>query len=71
MSPIDGSIISGRAAWREHDKRHGVTNVADFKNQWESQAREREKFFQGESSYDRKERIEALKHAYEKHTRRR
>ncbi len=69
-SPVDGSVIIGRKSLREHNARNNVTNAADFKETWASAAKERERFFSGNASYDRKERIEALKHAYEKHRRR-
>jgi len=70
-SPVDGSIVTGRRSLREHNKRNDVTNAADFKETWEKAAKEREKFYTGSSSYDRRDRIEALKYAVEKHTRRR
>lgn len=66
VSPIDGSVITGRAALREHNKRHNVTNVADYNKpggQWEKQAKEREKFFTGQG-YNREQRREALKQSY-------
>lgn len=69
-SPVDGSIIVGRRSLREHNKRNNVTNVADFKDTWKEAADERRKFFEGNKSYDRKDRIDALKHAFEKHRRR-
>lgn len=64
-SPVDGSMIVGHRSLREHNKRNGVTNVADFTNTWAEAKKEREKFFSGDASYDRKERVEALKHAWE------
>lgn len=70
VSPIDQSVVSGRAALREHNKRHGVTNAADYTNEWKQKAAERARFFTGDPTYDRADRIDALKHAYEKHTRR-
>ena len=30
VSPIDGSVIDDRGKLREHNKRHGVTNAADY-----------------------------------------
>lgn len=68
-SPVDGSVIIGRKSLREHNKRNGVTNAADFTETWKSAAKERERIFNGDKSFDRKERIEALKHAFEKHRR--
>ena len=31
VSPIDGSVVSGRAGLREHCKKHGVVPTADLK----------------------------------------
>lgn len=59
VSPIDGSIISGRVAYAEHCKRYGVTNVADYKDSWAKAAKEREKLFSGQS-HDSERRKEAL-----------
>lgn len=69
-SPVDGTIVSGRRALRDHNKRNNVTNAADFKETWEKARKERESFYSGESKYDRAARIDALKHAWEKHRRR-
>lgn len=69
-SPVDGTVIIGRKSLREHNIRNGVTNAADFKETWEKAAKEREKFYSGDSRYDRADRIEALKYAFEKHRRR-
>jgi hypothetical protein len=68
-SPVDGSIIIGRKSLREHNIRNNVTNVADFKETWAKAEKERERFYKGDASYDRAHRIEALKHAFEKHRR--
>lgn len=69
VSPVDGSVITGRRALREHNKRHGVTNVADYKNEWRDKAKERASFYSGDAKYDQKRRIEHLKNAFEKHRR--
>ncbi len=69
VSPVDGSVISGRAAMRDHFKQHGVTNVADYKNEWADKAKERERFYGGDTTFDRERRIEHVKRAYEKHSR--
>jgi hypothetical protein len=45
VSPIDGKVVHGRKGLRDHEKRHNVTNVNDFKGQWEKAARERERYF--------------------------
>lgn len=70
VSPIDGKMINGRKSLREHNKRHNVTNVADFKNEWAEKAKERERFFSGDTSYDKDRRIEHLRKAFEKSNRR-
>jgi hypothetical protein len=69
-SPVDGTIVSGRRSLREHNLRNNVTNAADFKETWEQARKDRESFYSGDTKFDRKERIEALKYAYEKHRRR-
>lgn len=70
VSTVDGKVISGRRALREHNKRHGVTNAADFTNYWAKKAEERASFYSGDPKYDRKRRIEKLVHAYDKLSRR-
>jgi hypothetical protein len=68
VSPIDGRVISGRAALRDHNKQHNVTNVADYKETWAKAEKERERFYRGGKGYDRERRIEHIKRAYERHT---
>lgn len=34
VSPVDRKVVRGRAGLREHDRRHGTTNIADFKETW-------------------------------------
>jgi hypothetical protein len=70
VSPVDGSVITGRKALREHNKRHDVTNAADFKQSWEEAKKKRERFYSGDPSYDSKRRVEHLRQAFEKHFRR-
>lgn len=70
VSPIDGTVVHGRKGLREHEKRHNVTNVSDFKETWAKQARDRERFFNGDPSYDRKARVEALVNSFDKLSRR-
>jgi len=33
-SPIDGSVISSRPQLEAHNRRHGVTNSADYPKEW-------------------------------------
>lgn len=66
ISPVDGKVVGGRRALREHNKRHNVTNTADFTNVWKKQSEERAKAYVGGQGYDSARRIEHLKRAYEK-----
>lgn len=68
-SPVDGSIVSGRAALREHNRRNNVTNTADYKNEWADAAKKREAFFTGKSRDP--ERARELARAWERHQTRR
>lgn len=34
VSPIDGQLIDDRGKLRRHNKQHGVTNSADYTDQW-------------------------------------
>jgi hypothetical protein len=65
VSPVDGKVVTGRAALRDHNKRHGVTNVADFKNEWATAYQKRADFYQGKQG--REERVQAIAQALEKH----
>lgn len=71
VSPIDGKEVRGRVAYREHCKRHNVTNMSDFKGEWERAAKERAKMYTPGAGYDKARRIEAIKYAVEKHMRKR
>lgn len=62
VSPIDGTVIRGRSGLREHFKRHRVTWADDFKEEWKKPRTPK--------SDSRADRIEALKYAYDKHSRR-
>lgn len=66
VSPVDGTIVTGRAALREHNKRHNVTNVADFTGEWERKAKERAAMYSGDKNFDAKRRKEALIRSYDK-----
>jgi len=66
VSPVDGKVITGRRALREHNKKHDVTNIADFKNEWAEKAKERARFYNGDTSYDSQRRKEHLIRAIEK-----
>ena len=68
VSPIDGKIVRGRKGYRNHCKEHKVTNSSDYTEQWKQQTKERQQIHSNKQA--KAERIEALKYAYEKHTRR-
>jgi hypothetical protein len=69
VSPVDGRVVHGRKGLRDHNKELNVTNADDYKEEWKAKAAERARFYSGDKSYDRKDRVEALKHAFEKHRR--
>jgi hypothetical protein len=66
VSPIDGKVVSGRVALRQHNKIHDVTHPSDFKETWEKARKEREKVFTPGSGYDSARRKEHIKRALEK-----
>lgn len=66
----DGTVISGRKAYREYCKRYGVTNPSDFKNQWEKQRTERERSRTPGAGYDSRRRIEHLVRNFDRLSRR-
>lgn len=70
-SVVDGSVITGRRALREHNKRNDVTFSEDFKGEWGSKRKVRDSMYSGDPKFDRQRRLEAIKHAVETHTRRR
>lgn len=62
VSTVDGSVIHGRAGLREHDYKHGTTNVADYTETWAKRQRQRELYATGQL-VDRK-RTEAVARAF-------
>ena len=71
-SPVDGTIITGRAALRAHFKQHNVTYTSDYDSPggyWEKKRAEREKFYTPGAGADRERRIQHLIRAYDKHRR--
>lgn len=68
-SIVDGTVITGRAALREHNRRNNVTFTEDYKQEWKDKAKAREKMFSGDPSFDRKRRVEAIQASIEKHRR--
>ena len=64
VSPVDGSIIDDRGKLREHNKRHGVTNVADYgEGYFERRGKEKFADQQGATKEAKMERVNAIKKA--------
>lgn len=61
-SPIDGTVISGRKAYREHMEKHGVVPAAEFsKEHYENARKERERVMNGNwNAAERQARREEL-----------
>lgn len=70
-SSVDGTVITGRRALREHNKRNGVTFTEDYRSDWDRARKERDTMFSGDAKFDRKRRVDHIVNAVEKHTRRR
>lgn len=61
VSPIDGKIVSGRAALREHNKKHGVTNIADYSPEYfEKRGKEMTLEARGQTPEAKKERCQLI-----------
>lgn len=61
VSPVDGKVVHGRKGLREHDRRNGTTNVADYKNVWEKRQQKRADLFQGRGP----SQVETIRRAYD------
>lgn len=65
----DGTVISGRAAFRQYCKDHNVTHVSDYNTPggyWDQKKAERERSFTPGAGYDRQRRIEHIKAAWDR-----
>jgi hypothetical protein len=68
ISPIDGTMIDDRGKLREHNKKHGVTNVADYGEQYfERRQTEMHNETIGNTKEAKRERIETIKEAMHRH----
>jgi len=47
VSTVDGSIVHGRRGLREHNLRHGTTNIADYTETWKKNLERRAAFAEG------------------------
>ena len=64
VSPVDGSVITGRKALSEHNKRHGVTNIRDYGDQYfERRQKELSNNTLGNTREAKRDRVEAIKKA--------
>ena len=62
VSPIDGSVMTCRGKLREHNKKHGVTDIRDYGNSYfEREAKERHNRLTGNTREAKAERIETIK----------
>lgn len=70
-SPVDGSIISDRSKLREHNRRHGVTNIRDYgdKGYFDRKAGERQAELAGTSRRAKEERVDTIKRAIDQYRR--
>ena len=50
VSPIDGTVITGRKGYAEHCRKHGVVNAQEFDSEWKRKAEQRESFYKGDRS---------------------
>lgn len=68
-SPVDGSIINGPKGLREHNKKHGVTNIQDYGDSYfERKHKERSADILGQTKQAKKERVETIRKAIHRHT---
>jgi hypothetical protein len=62
-SPIDGSIISCRSQLRDHNKKHGVTDIRDYGHQhFETRGKEMYREKTGDNPQAKKERQQLIEH---------
>ena len=65
-SPITGELITCPKQLREHNKRHGVTNIADYsKEHFKKKGQENVRQFHGNDKASKEHRIDILKQATE------
>jgi hypothetical protein len=68
VSSIDGSVITSRSKLRSHNAKHGVVPYEEFGDAYfQRKAQERQRLLNGATPQQRRERTEALIHAFEKH----
>lgn len=69
----DGTVITGRKAWRDYCKQHEVTHVSDYNTPggyWDKKRAERQRLFTPGAGFDSSRRKERIIRAIEKLNRR-
>lgn len=67
-SPIDGSIISDRAHLREHNRKHGVTDMRDYSPEYiKKRADARQQYLGGTTEKARRDRVNTIMESIERH----
>jgi hypothetical protein len=67
VSPIDQTVISSRPQLEAHNKRHGVTNIADYSQQhFDTKAKERSLATLGQTEADKQDRKAIIANELEK-----
>ncbi len=64
VSPITREVITSRPALRAHNKRHGVTNTADYSHEF--LAKRSKERLDGQATAGKADRINLIKQAMEK-----
>jgi hypothetical protein len=68
VSPVDKSVISSRPKLEAHNRRHGVTNMADYGPDYFQKAdRARSAKMQGATKEEKRQRIETIQQAIAYH----
>jgi hypothetical protein len=61
VSPIDGTVVTGRASLRQHNEKHGVTNIGDYEaGHFEKRGKEMKAECLGTTAEAKKERQQLI-----------
>jgi hypothetical protein len=61
VSPVDGTVVTGRASLREHNERNGVTNIGDYEaGHFEKRGKEMKAEATGQTAEAKQERCELI-----------
>lgn len=62
VSPVDGSVVSSRSKLRAHNRKHGVTNIADYGPDWAEKAeKSRQQRLALQTKRQKQHRVEQIK----------